>query len=236
MEITHVIRGEDHVSNTPKQILIYNALGFKVPTFAHLPMILGEDNKRLSKRHGATGVNEYESMGYQPDALLNYLALLGWNPGTEEEIFDLDSLVKNFDIRKVQKKSATYDQKKFNWISSQHLMKEDSEKVLNRLASIDPEWGEYKSQDYLLKVIDLIKPRSNSLTDLIDQSQYFFSSPKEFDSAQLQKIWKQDTAEKIIELKNVLNSINSWVASELESNFKSFTIREELVLEKSCSP
>ena len=236
MEITHVIRGEDHVSNTPKQILIYNALGFEVPTFAHLPMILGEDKKRLSKRHGAAGVNEYESMGYQPDALLNYLVLLGWNPGTEEEIFDLDSLVKNFDIRKVQKKSATYDQKKFNWISSQHLMKEDSDKVLNRLASIDPEWGEYKSQDYLLKVIDLIKPRSNSLTDLIDQSQYFFSSPKNFDSTQLKKIWKQDTSEKIIELKNVLNSINSWAANELESNFKSFTDQKGIGIGKVMQP
>ena len=236
MEITHVIRGEDHVSNTPKQILIYNALGFKVPIFAHLPMILGEDKKRLSKRHGATGVNEYESMGYQSDALLNYLALLGWNPGTDEEIFDLGSLVKNFDIRKVQKKSAIYDQKKFNWISSQHLMKEDSEKVLNRLASIDPEWGEYKSQDYLLKVIDLIKPRSNSLADLIDQSQYFFSSPKNFEPTQLKKIWNQDTSEKIIELKNVLNSINSWAANELESNFKSFTHQRGIGVGKVMQP
>ena len=236
MEITHVIRGEDHVSNTPKQILIYNALGFEVPTFAHLPMILGEDKKRLSKRHGATGVNEYKSMGYQPDALLNYLVLLGWNPGTEEEIFDLDSLVKNFDIRKVQKKSATYDQKKFNWISSQHLIREDSEKVLNRLASVDPEWGEYKSQDYLLKVIDLIKSRSNSLTDLIDQSQYFFSSPKNFDSNQLKKIWKKDTSPKIIELKNVLNSINIWTANELESNFKSFTDQRGIGIGKVMQP
>ena len=236
MEITHVIRGEDHVSNTPKQILIYHALGFEVPIFAHLPMILGEDRKRLSKRHGAAGVNEYKSMGYQPDALLNYLALLGWNPGTEEEIFDLDSLVKNFDIRKVQKKSATYDQKKFNWISSQHLMKEDSGKVLNRLANIDPKWGEPKEQDYLLKVIDLIKPRSNSLIDLIDQSQYFFSSPKEFDSIQLKNIWKQDTAEKIIELKSVLDSIDSWVAIELESNFKSFTDQRGIGIGKVMQP
>ena len=222
MEITHVIRGEDHVSNTPKQILIYNALGFKVPTFAHLPMILGEDKKRLSKRHGATGVNEYESMGYQPDALLNYLVLLGWNPGTDEEIFDLDSLVKNFDIRKVQKKSAIYDQKKFNWISSQHLMKEDSGKVLNRLASIDPGWGESKSKDSLVKIIDLMKPRSNSLTDLVNKSRYFFSSPKKFDSTQLQNIWKQDTTQIIIELKSILSAMNSWVAIELESNFKSY--------------
>ena len=236
MEITHVIRGEDHVSNTPKQILIYHALGFNVPIFAHLPMILGEDKKRLSKRHGAAGVNEYESMGYQPDALLNYLALLGWNPGTEEEIFDLGSLVKNFDIRKVQKKSATYDQKKFNWISSQHLMKEDSDKVLNRLASIDPRWSESRSQDYLIKIIDLMKPRSNSLTDLIDQSRYFFSSPKEFDSAQLQKIWKQDTAEIIIELKSVLGAINSWVAIELESNFKSFMDQRGFGIGKVMKP
>jgi len=236
MEITHVIRGEDHVSNTPKQILIYYALGFKVPIFAHLPMILGEDKKRLSKRHGAAGVNEYESMGYQPDALLNYLALLGWNPGTEEEIFDLGSLVKNFDIRKVQKKSATYDQKKFNWISSQHLMKEDSDKVLNRLASIDPRWSESRSQDYLIKIIDLMKPRSNSLTDLIDQSRYFFSSPKEFDSAQLQKIWKQDTVEIIIELKSVLGDINSWVAIELESNFKSFMDQRGFGIGKVMKP
>ena len=236
MEITHVIRGEDHVSNTPKQILIYNALGFEVPTFAHLPMILGEDKKRLSKRHGAAGVNEYESMGYQPDALLNYLALLGWNPGTEEEIFDLDSLVKNFDISKVQKKSATYDQKKFNWISSQHLMKEDSDIVLKRLASIDPEWGESKRQNYLIKVIDLMKSRSNSLTDLIDKSQYFFSSPKEFDSTQLQKIWKKDNVEKIIELKSVLDSINSWVAIELESNFKSFTDQRGIGIGKVMQP
>ena len=236
MEITHVIRGEDHVSNTPKQILIYHALGFKEPIFAHLPMILGEDKKRLSKRHGATGVDEYKSMGYQADALLNYLALLGWNPGTDEEIFDLGSLVHNFDINKVQKKSAIYDQKKFNWISSQHLIREDSNKVLNRLVSIDPGWGETKSQGSLIKIIDLMKPRSNSLSDLIDQSQYFFSSPKEFDPIQLQKIWKKETTEIIIELKSILGAMNSWVAIELESNFKSFMDQKGLGFGKVMKP
>ena len=236
MEITHVIRGEDHVSNTPKQILIYHALGFKEPIFAHLPMILGEDKKRLSKRHGAAGVNEYKSMGYQADALLNYLALLGWNPGTEDEIFDLASLIECFDIDKVQKKSAIYDQKKFNWISSQHLIKEDSDKVLNRLKSIDPEWGKFKSQDFLIKIIDLMKPRSNSLSDLVDQSQYFFSSPKEFDSTQLQAIWKQDTTETLIELKSILGAMNSWVATELDYNFKSFMDQRGLGFGKVMKP
>ena len=102
--------------------------------------------------------------------------------------------------------------------------------------SIDPEWGESKRQDYLIKVIDLMKSRSNSLTDLIDKSQYFFSSPKEFDSTQLQKIWKKDTVEKIIELKSVLDSINSWVAIELESNFKSFTDQRGIGIGKVMQP
>ena len=115
-------------------------------------------------------------------------------------------------------------------------MKEDSDIVLKRLTSIDPEWGESKRQDYLIKVIDLMKSRSNSLTDLIDKSQYFFSSPKEFDSTQLQKIWKKDTVEKIIELKSVLDSINSWVAIELESNFKSFTDQRGIGIGKVMQP
>ena len=115
-------------------------------------------------------------------------------------------------------------------------MKEDSDIVLKKLMSIDPEWGESKRQDYLIKVIDLMKSRSNSLTDLIDKSQYFFSSPKEFDSTQLQKIWKKDTVEKIIELKSVLDSINSWVAIELESNFKRFTDQRGIGIGKVMQP
>ena len=154
----------------------------------------------------------------------------------DEEIFDLGSLVKNFDIRRVQKKSATFDQKKFNWISSQHLMKEDSVKVFNRLASIDPEWGKPKRQDYLIKVIDLMKPSSNSLTDLINQSRYFFSSPKEFDSTQLQKFWKQDTTETLIELESILGAMNSWVATELDYNFKSFMDQRGLGFGKVMKP
>tara|TARA_B100000575_G_C22616910_1_gene383446 strand:- start:102 stop:560 length:459 start_codon:yes stop_codon:yes gene_type:complete len=115
-------------------------------------------------------------------------------------------------------------------------MKEDSKKVLNRLAIIDPEWGRSKRQDYLIKVINLMKPRSNSIADLIDQSQYFFSSPKKFNSTQLKKIWKKDTSEKLIELKSVLDSINSWVAVELESNFKSFTDQRGIGIGKVMQP
>ena len=220
MGITHVIRGEDHVSNTSKQILIYEALGHDTPEFAHLPMILGEDKKRLSKRHGATGVDEYRRSGYQPGALLNYLALLGWNPGTEEEIFDLEELVDKFDLAKVQKKSAVFDHKKFNWVSSQHLIAQDSSDLLENVIGMDPRWGE--DQDRSLRMIELMKSRSNSLVDLIDRSGYLFGKPEEFNEAELAKVWKEDTSGIMKDLETRLEPIGDWASSKLESRFKEF--------------
>ncbi|SVB14382.1 uncharacterized protein METZ01_LOCUS167236, partial [marine metagenome] len=119
MRITHVIRGEDHISNTPKQIILYEALGYDIPQFAHLPMILGEDKKRLSKRHGATGVQEFRDKGFLNSALVNYLALLGWNPGTEQELFSLEELTRKFSIDRVHKKGAVWDNQKLEWINQQ---------------------------------------------------------------------------------------------------------------------
>ena len=236
MAITHVIRGEDHVPNTTKQILIYKALGYDVPQFAHLPMILGEDKKRLSKRHGATGVYEYRKMGYQPAALLNYLALLGWNPGTEQEIFDLPQLVEKFDLSKVQKKSAVFDQKKFNWVSSQHLMLQQNSDLLEHARGIDKQWGMEKDPSYCIRVIDLMKPRSDSLLDLVDQSGYFFSQPQEFDQTDLKKIWKEDTSAIILDLKLIIDSISEFIASSLEAKFKEFMEKSGLGFGKVMKP
>ena len=177
MNISHVIRGEDHVSNTPKQILIYQALNWHIPKFAHLPMILGSDGKRLSKRHSATGVQSYRDEGYQPEALLNYLSLLGWNPGTEEEVMHLDELTAKFRLDQVHKKSAVFDQKKLNWISGQHLAVQTNQDILTGIRNIQPQWGQSKNNDYCSRVIELIKPRSKSLVELIEQSEYFFKDP-----------------------------------------------------------
>ncbi|MBN4081487.1 glutamate--tRNA ligase, partial [Caldithrix abyssi] len=138
MEISHVIRGEDHVSNTPKQTLIYKALGYDEPQFAHLPMILGHDKKRLSKRHGAPGVQNFKDDGYLPESLLNYLALLGWNPGTEDEIFSLEQLVEKFDLSQVQKKGAVWDEKKLHWLSGQHVMNTPTDFLLASIRHIHP--------------------------------------------------------------------------------------------------
>jgi glutamyl-tRNA synthetase len=162
MSISHIIRGEDHIANTPKQILIYKALCWTVPIFAHLPMILGQDKKRLSKRHGATGVQTYRDEGYQSEALLNYLSLLGWNPGTEEEIMSLSKIIDQFDLLKVHKKSAVFDDKKLNWISGQHLGMQANEDILIRIRLIKPNWGKTESNDFCLSVINLMKGRSKS--------------------------------------------------------------------------
>ena len=236
MNISHVIRGEDHISNTPKQILIYEALGYDVPNFAHLPMILGDDKKRLSKRHGATGVHYYRDSGYQPNALINYLALLGWNPGTEKEIFNLDKLIEEFDLSKVQKKSAIFDHKKFHWVSSQHLILQDNKDVLSDLIDIDKQWSDDEKQKDYLKLINIMKHRSHSLKDLIERSQFFFHRPMNFDEKNFKKVWVEGTNSIMQDLKKNLEFIDSWVSSELEIKFNEFINKKELGYGKIMRP
>lgn len=121
MGVTHILRGEDHISNTPRQILIQEAIGAPRPIYAHIPLILGLDRSKLSKRHGATAVSEYRNKGYLPEAMINYLALLGWNPGTEKEIFTMEELIKEFDLGKIQKGGAIFDEKKLQWVNKEHI-------------------------------------------------------------------------------------------------------------------
>jgi len=222
MKITHVVRGEDHISNTPKQILIYKAFNWESPIFAHLPMILGEDKKRLSKRHGATGVQSYRDEGFQPEALLNYLALLGWNPGTEEEIMDLEELVSKFDISRVQKKAAVFDQKKLNWVSSQHLALQNDQDILDRIRLINTEWGIKKDNSFCLSVVSIVKTRSRSLVDLIDQAGYFFNDPSRFNENDVQKTWKEDSQSILEEIIQMLGNVDDWTANKLELIFKKY--------------
>lgn len=128
MGVTHVIRGEDHISNTPRQILIQEAIGANRPIYAHIPLILAPDRSKLSKRHGATAVSEYREKGYLPEAVVNYLALLGWNPGTEQEIFTMEELIKEFDLKKIQKGGAIFDEKKLQWFQKEHIKRLPVEK------------------------------------------------------------------------------------------------------------
>ncbi len=180
MDISHVIRGEDHISNTPKQILIQQALQIPSPKYAHLPLILGPDKSKLSGRHGAMSVNEYREIGYLPEALVNFLALLGWNPGTEKEIFSLKELVKEFDITKIQKGGAIFNTVKLDWLNGYYIRQMPINELTKKVIPFLMRDGLIESDynfEYIKKVVLLEQPRLKKLSEIGEKGSYFFKSP-----------------------------------------------------------
>ena len=223
MEISHVIRGDDHLSNTSKQIIIYKTLKLKTPKFAHLPMILGSDKKRLSKRHGAPGIQNFKDNGYFPEVILNYLALLGWNPKSDKEIFSIDQLIDKFDFAQVQKKGASWDDKKLHWLSGQYILNLSSQDIFDELRLLDLSWGKGSDISHLINIIDALKPRSKSLNEFISQSKYFFTSPDSFDQDESQKAWPDNSTTAIITLSyEYLKTFESWNSDFIEKEIKKF--------------
>jgi len=193
MRITHVIRGDDHIPNTPKQILLYNALGKKVPFFAHLPLIMGPDRKRLSKRHGATSVMYYQEQGYLPEAMVNFLALLGWSPGDDRTIMSRRELVELFSLEGVSKSSSIFDHKKLEWLNSQYINLTPEEEIFSLVKEglqKDGSWQpslEREEKEWFLKVIQLLKPRSRRIPDLVESSLPFVSTDYAYDPEAVEK-------------------------------------------------
>ena len=223
MEISHVIRGDDHLSNTSKQIIIYKTLKLKTPKFAHLPMILGSDKKRLSKRHGAPGIQNFKDNGYFPEVILNYLALLGWNPKSDKEIFSIDQLIDKFDFAHVQKKGASWDDKKLHWLSGQYILNLSSQDIFDELRLLDSSWGKGSDISHLINIIDALKPRSKSLNEFISQSKYFFTSPDSFDQDESQKAWPDNSTTAIVTLSyEYLKTFESWNSDFIEKEIKKF--------------
>lgn len=175
MKMTHVIRGEDHISNTPKQVLLYKALGWEMPKFAHLPMILGKDKKKLSKRHGATSVYEYRDMGYLPDSIFNFLALLGWAPKGGTEVFGRDLAVKEYELRDINRKSSVFDFDKLNYINQGHITQMPA---AEKFKLVRPFWEKMGvdcsklSLDYLEKAFALMSGRGKTIKELAEFSDY----------------------------------------------------------------
>jgi glutamyl-tRNA synthetase len=178
MEMTHVIRGEDHISNTPKQLLLYEAFGWEPPHFAHLPMILGKDKKKLSKRHGATSIYEFRDMGYMPDSVFNFLALLGWSAGEDREIFGRREAAELFELSRVIRKPAVFDLDKLNFINQEHLKRLDPR---TRLDLIKPFWREMglpveeRDDGYLADALTLMGGRGQTAKELAGFSDYYVS-------------------------------------------------------------
>ncbi|MBM3773467.1 MAG: glutamate--tRNA ligase [Acidimicrobiia bacterium] len=188
MGITHVVRGDDHVSNTPKQLLLYDALGAPVPRFAHVPLIMGPDKKRLSKRHGATSVIEYARQGYLPEAMVNFLALLGWSPGSgDQELFTRSDLIARFALERISGGNAVFSVEKLDWFNQQYLWMlapdELSRRVQPSLASAGLWRSSYAAdrRDWFHAVLQLLKPRAKKLTDFVQLGQYFFADELVYD-------------------------------------------------------
>jgi glutamyl-tRNA synthetase len=193
MEISDVIRGDDHISNTPKHILLFDALGAPVPRFAHVPLILGADKKRLSKRHGATSVLEYERAGYLPEAMTNFLALLGWSPGGDRELMSIADMQSLFALDGISGGNAVFDHAKLDWMNAQYLVALRDDALVARVrpafeaAGLWPPADERAGVDWLTRLLTLLRPRAKRLPDFVDQGRVFLSDDVQFDAAAVAK-------------------------------------------------
>jgi glutamyl-tRNA synthetase len=243
MRITHVVRGDDHIANTPKQILLYRALGAPVPTFAHLPMILGPDGKKLSKRHGATAVGDYAGMGILPEALFNFLALLGWNPGDEREVMGADELVEAFSLERINKKAAVFDTEKLLWMNGQYLARKPADEVL---AMVGPELvaeGLVSPADvearapWLLALVDLLKVRARSTLEIAPQARALLGETVEYDDAAVAKQWRDPaTAERLLAVREALAAVEPWTPEAIEPVLRGVAERLGVGLGKVAQP
>ncbi|MFH1657284.1 MAG: glutamate--tRNA ligase [bacterium] len=244
MEISHVIRGEDHISNTPKQIVLQEALGFPRPEYAHLPLILGADKSKMSKRHGAVSVDEYRQEGYLPEALINFMAFLGWNPGGEKEIYNKASLIKEFSLEKVQKAGAIFNIQRLNFLNGFYIRQKEilelTELCLPYLSAFIEKHGEgYKIKEtgetvdmnWLSKIIKAYQDRLKKLTEITELTDFFFKKTIEYDKELIR--WKDMKDE---EIEETLNKTKELLKNIEEIDFNKETLQEILMPEAEACP
>ncbi|MBU2218983.1 glutamate--tRNA ligase [Patescibacteria group bacterium] len=223
MKVSHVIRGEDHISNTPRQILIQEAINAPRPLYAHIPLILGPDRSKLSKRHGAASLDEYRELGYLPEALINFLAFLGWNPGTDQEIFSMQELVEQFNLSKVQKSGAIFNIEKLSWINSQYIKKMDIDELIGKCEPYI-KISNLKSQiSKIKKIIKLKQERMDTLAEAGEGIEYFFEQP-EYKKETL--LWKQEKS--LEKTKQHLEKVLEILKKIEENDFTSHNIKEKV--------
>jgi glutamyl-tRNA synthetase len=244
MRITLVMRGDDHISNTPKQILLYRALGAELPRFAHLPMIHGTDGKKLSKRHGATAVADYEHMGILPQAMLNFLALLGWSPGNDIEVMTIAQMVELFSPDGLQKKAAVFDPKKLEWMNGQHLSLvplADLEPRATRAlvaAGLADEAELAARRAWYLGLLDLLRVRARTIDDIVRQAGPYFRAEIEYDADAVAKQWKDApaTAELLRDVRGALASLDRWDTAAMEETLRALAERRGVAAGKLLQP
>lgn len=230
MGITHVIRGDDHLSNTPKQVLIYEALGRKVPEFAHLSMILGPDRKPLSKRHGSTAIFDFRKKGYLAEAMVNYLALLGWSYDDKTTFFTMEELVEKFDLSRVSANPAVFDYQKLEWLNGVWIRTLDTKELADRLVPfVREEYGYSDGRDpNFLNLIEITKERIKTLRDFVDWTYFYFVSEENFeiDSEDSKKVFADEGYVKILAgAHDLLVSLEKWDRKAIEDSLRSLAER-----------
>ncbi len=225
MEISHVIRAEEHLSNTPRQVLLYQALEIPVPVFAHISLILGEDRSKMSKRHGATSIVQYREMGYLPEALLNFLALLGWSPEGEQEIFTSDELIEAFDLKRVSKSPAVFNLQKLNWMNSQYLKNASVERLMPlalpylHKAGFIAENVSPEAEEWLLDVVASVQSKMDYLAQIPEHAAVYFGETKDPAGEEEMDILK-GTAPLLEELLTRLIQVEPWDEDAIKGTLK----------------
>lgn len=236
MNITHVIRGDDHLNNAPRQINILKALGAEAPIYAHVPMILGDDGSRLSKRHGAVSVMQYREEGFLPEALLNYLVRLGWSNG-DQEIFSIDEMTSLFDIDDVNKAPSSFNTEKLEWLNQHYIKEADPAHIANLLAphlgklGIDPTQG-----PDLVKVVEAQQERANTLVEMADISTFFYEDYKEFDEKAAKKNLRPVAAEAMTKIREALAALETWSEETIHSAIDEVAAALEVKMGKVAQP
>ena len=240
MGITHVIRGDDHLSNTPRQCLLYDALDFKRPQFSHISMILGQDKSRLSKRHGATSALAYRDMGYLPDAMINYLARLGWSHG-DQEIFSREELIKYFSFDSVNTSAAIFDADKLSWVNEQYIQSTPPEELAQHLEPHLVKTGILSgdhglSPQEIAKVIPCLNQRAKTLVEMAEKSAFFFKKEVEFDEKARNKFLTEDARPLLEKLIAGFSTLDDFSAENIETLFKKIVEEEGMKLGKLAQP
>lgn len=233
MQISHVIRGEEWLPSTPKHALLYDALGWQRPQFAHLPLLLNPDKSKLSKRQGDVAVEDYRAKGYFADALVNFVALLGWNPSGEQEIFTMQELIKSFDLRKVNKAGAVFDLQKLDWMNGEYMRSKPLDILTQEFEPIAREAGITHASEYLSQVISLLRERVHKLQELPAFGDYMFAAPTTFDADYKAKFWVNTSLPAFQELREHLNE-SSFIAEPLQETIKGiaqkYTLKNGVVM------
>ena len=237
MKISHVIRGEEWISSTPKHLLLYQYLGWETPIFAHLPLILNPDRSKLSKRQGDVAVEDYRAKGYLKEALVNFVALLGWNPGDTRELFSMEELIKEFTLERCGKSGAIFNIEKLRWMNEQHIRMKSNQELLALLKPILAKRNlDTFKDEYLTAIISMMKERVTFIKDFIDNCSYFYQDPTTFDEQARTKNWTMETASRLRTFAERCSGLTTFDAVSIEQELRNEADRQQISASRIIHP